>query len=145
MSGLRHDNVADMNVLSSMVKIVPSHLQTALAAAIIGRDLMRGPWWLRGLVWCVGSIRGWAKTTTWYLFLSRFQRGMSEQVVMEFARHINHGKDLSDPRSVGGLNQREVDDTVFVLRNLLRNVDLHPTHRAVLGTTPSSKGQADGD
>lgn len=140
MSVLRHDNFADMNVLSSMVKLVPVDMQTAFAAALLGRDLMRGPWWLQGLVWCVRSIRGWAKTTTWYLFLSRFQRGMPEQIVREFARHINHGTDLSDPRSVGGLNQREVEDTVFVLRNVLRNVDLPPTYRAALGATPSSSG-----
>lgn len=55
MSNLRHDNHGDMLVLSTMVELVPAHRRIALAAALLGRGLMRGPWWLRGLVWCVGT------------------------------------------------------------------------------------------
>ena len=145
MSKLRHDNVGDMGILSSMVELVPPHRHVAFAAALMGRDLMRGPWWLRGLVWCVRSARGWTKTTTWHLFLTRFQRGMPEQIVREFSRHIMLGKDMSSARSVGGLNQREVDEAVFLLRNLLRDVDIHSIYRAVLDAAADvSSGGVDG-
>lgn len=131
MSALRHDRTGDIALLSAMVDLVPPHRHVAFAAALLGRDLMRGPWWLRGLVGCVVTIRGWAKTTAWYLFLTRFQRGMPEQIIKEFSRHIILGHDASDSRSVGGLNQREIDDTVLLLRNLLHEVDIAPIYRAV--------------
>lgn len=137
MYELRHDNLGDMGILSSMVELIPAHRRVIFAAALVGRDLMRGPWWLRGLVWSVGSIRGWPKTTTWHLFLSRFQRGMPEQIIKDFSSHIMLGKDVSDVRSAGGLNQREVDDTVFLLRNCLRGVEINPIYRSVLDASPT--------
>lgn len=140
MNKLRHDKIGDVALLSSMVQLVPSDMHVVFAAALLGRDLMRGPWWLQSLVWSVSSIRGWAKTTTWHLFLTRFQRGMPEQVITAFSSHILFGKDVSDARSIGGLNQREVDDTLFLLRNCLLGVDIHPTYRAVLDTSPISMG-----
>lgn len=140
MSELRHDKVGDVAILSSMVQLVPPHRHVVFAAALLGRDLMRGPWWMRGLVWCVASIRGWAKTTTWHLFLNRFQRGLPEQVITAFSSHILFGEDASDTRSIGGLNQREMDDTVFLLRNCLHGVEIHPTYRAVLDTNTATGG-----
>lgn len=82
-------------------------------------------------------------TTTWYLFLTRFQRGLPEQVVAEFARHIRDGKDASDIRSAGGLNQQEVNDTLQFLRGCLRGVDLHPTYRAVLDAPSNTASGGD--
>lgn len=142
MSALRHDRKVDIALLSAMVELVPPHRHVAFAAALLGRDLMRGPWWLRGLVGSVVALRGWAKTTAWYLFLNRFQRGMPEQIIKEFSRHIVLGHDASDSRSAGGLNQREIDDTVFLLRNLLRGVDIAPIYRAVFAASaPSTSGK----
>ena len=138
MSALRHDKIGDIALLSGMVDAIPANTQITFAAAILGRGLMRGPWWLHGLVWSVRSIRGWTKTTTWHLFLTRFQRGMAEQIIREFSRHILLGKDTSDARSIGGLNQREIDDTTALLRNCLCDVEIHPTYRAALGTSPTN-------
>ena len=138
MSALRHDKIGDIALLSGMVDAIPANTQITFAAAILGRGLMRGPWWLHGLVWSVRSIRGWTKTTTWHLFLTRFQRGMAEQIIREFSRHILLGHDASDSRSVGGLNQHEIDDTVFLLRNVLRGVDIAPVYCAVFDASASS-------
>jgi hypothetical protein len=74
------------------------------------------PWWLRWLHRIVTTVRGWDGTVTWFLLLNRLQKqGMAEGVIADFSDHIYHGKDLSDKRSVGGLNQSEVDLTVRLI------------------------------
>lgn len=132
MINIRHDNHGDTLCLSTMVRMVPVELHTKFAANIIGNDLMRGPWWMRAMVWAVGKLRGWPKTVTWFLFLSKFERGMATDVVDGFARHIRTGKDYSDPKSVGGLNQAEIQITGNLLRDLLKGVELPPIYRSTL-------------
>lgn len=132
MINIRHDNHGDTLFLSSMVRMVPIELHTKFAANIIGNDLMRGPWWMRAMIWTVGKLRGWSKTATWFLFLKEYGRGMSTGVVDAFVLHINHGKDRSDLKSVGGLNQEEIRTTEDMLRCLLKDVDVSPLCRSVL-------------
>ena len=132
MSYFRHTNHVDMNILSSLVALVPADKQIKFAANLLGKDLMRGPWWLRSLQWFVKSVRRWDSTITWYLMLTKLQRGFAEDVVRDFATHIRHGKDLSDSRSIGGLNQQEVEITVQLLRHLLQGTELPPGYAAAL-------------
>lgn len=141
MDGLKHDNYADVGILSAMVECVPASKHTLFAAALVGRDLMRGPWWLRSLAGTVGWVRGWERTTTWFLLLTQIERGMASDIVSDFSSHIVTGKDQSDRRSVGGLNQEEIGVTLMLLRNLLSGVELHPLYQSVLNPTPAPRAE----
>ncbi|MGJ7039196.1 hypothetical protein J2Y63_002451 [Shinella sp. BE166] len=115
---MRHDNYADMNYLSVAVLKVPTDQTVMFAANVLGHRLMLGPWWLRGLHRAVTWARGWQDTVTWWLLLDRLNRrgvNLVDDVITGFSHHIRHGKDHSDPRSVGGLNQEEVDLTMLLL------------------------------
>lgn len=138
---LRHNSLADLGILSALVDSVPAEKHVLFAAALVGRDLMRGPWWLHAMASTVGLLRGWTATTTWFLFLTKFGRGYATDIVSDFSSHIVTGTDRSDRRSVGGLNQQEIDITVMMLRNLLAGVELHPFFRSILD--PSSVTRAD--
>jgi hypothetical protein len=139
MHSLRHDNHADVGILSAMVECVPVHKHTLFAAALVGRDLMRGPWWLRAMASTVKLLRGWTATTTWFLFLERLGRGYASDIVSNFSSHIVTGKDQSDWRSVGGLNQQEIDTTVMLLRNLLKGIEVHSLYRSILDPSPETR------
>lgn len=138
MHNLRHNNHADVGILSAMVECVPAEKHTLFASALVGRDLMRGPWWLRAMASVVGRVRGWTPTTTWFLFLERIGRGYASDIVVNFSSHIVTGKDQSDRRSVGGLNQQEIDTTIMLLRNLLAGVEVHSLYRSILTPSPET-------
>lgn len=115
---MRHDNYADMNHLSVAVLKVPADQKLRFAAHVLGHRLMMGPWWLRGMHRVVSWARGWQHTVTWWLLLDRMSRrgvNLVDDVINGLAHHINHGKDASDPRSVGGLNQQEVNTLLLLL------------------------------
>ena len=139
MHNLRHDNRADVGILSAIVECVPAEKHTLFASALLVRDLMRGPWWLRAMTSIVGRLRGWTQMTTWYLFLGRIGQGFASDIVVNFSSHIMTGKDQSDLRSVGGLNQQEIDTTIMLLRNLLIGVDIDPLYRSILNPSPQTK------
>ena len=132
MGDLRHDNHADMNILRSMVLLVPLNDQVRFAATICGQRFMLGPWWLRSMHWAICKLRGFHPTVAWYLFFERLQRGYPELVVSDFAHHIAHGKDASDRRSVGGLNQQEVETSLTILRHVLEGAELPTVYQSVL-------------
>lgn len=132
MGDLSNRNHADMNILRSMVLLVPMTDQVRFAANICGQRLMLGPWWLRGMHWAICKLRGFNPTIAWYLFFKKLERGYPEQVVSGFARHIAYGKDLTDRRSVGGLNQEEVEKTLAILRHVLRGIELPTVYQDVL-------------
>ena len=115
---MRHNNFADMNHLSVAVLKVPDDQKLRFAAHVLGHRLMMGPWWLRGLHRVVSWTRGWHDTITWALLLDRMSRrgvNLIDDVIDGLAHHIILGKDVSDPRSVGGLNQQEVNTLVLLL------------------------------
>jgi len=110
--------------------------QVRFAANVCGQRLMLGPWWLRSMHWGICKLRGFHPTTAWYLFFERLQRGYAEQVVTGFAHHIAHGKDASDRRSVGGLNQQEVETTLTILRHMLKGAELPIVYQSALWPQP---------
>lgn len=142
MAELSHRNHADMNILRGMVLMVPKEAQVKFAANVCGQRLMLGPWWLRVMHWTICRVRGWNPTVTWFLFFERLQRGFPEQVIDDFARHIAFGKDASDARSVGGLNQAEVTTTLSLLRHFLKGVDLPTVYANVLWPPAPSTTEA---
>lgn len=139
MAELCNDNFADVGILSALVECVPEEKHALFAAALVSRNLMRGPWWLHAMASTVGLLRGWTATTTWFLFLTKLGRGYASDIVSDFSNHIVTGKDRSDRRSVGGLNQQEIDITLLLLRNLLVGVDLHPVYQSVINRSALSE------
>ncbi len=130
---LDHKNHADMNILASLVGMIPETAVIPFAAHLLSARLMIAPWWLRGLHWMVCKVRGWDAAVVWMLlFLKLQKREFAGGVVKDFIRHIKHGKDLSDPASVGGLNQSEVDLTCKFIIVVLPQEGLHPTYREAL-------------
>lgn len=133
---IRHDSLADVGILSAMVELVPTHRRILFASALVGNDLMRGPWWLRYMTSAVRAVRGWTKTTTWFVLLERLGRDYADDIIASFSSHVVNGKDHSDRRSVGGLNQREIEITLMLLRNLLAGVELHSLYQSILFPGP---------
>lgn len=105
----------DVMDLAFTLENTPEALRPTVAAFVVQRGLMVGPWWFRMLVGAINRNRpavAIAKLRGFYVRLPN----EAAHLITETARHMRHGKDREDADSVGGFSQREFDLIVAVLK-----------------------------
>lgn len=103
------------------IKNMSTNKKAYFYAMVIDKKLMRGPTWIHVMVWFIGKIRGFSRVQTWHQYLNvlgQRNKTVLNELIDELMRHIRHGKDKVDPRSVGGFN----GDEMIIISEILNTV-----------------------
>lgn len=108
MAKIDATSIEDVRLLATCLMTVPQEDKWKIMGKIYELDLMK----LRGFGFVVGLIRKWKGAAGIFQFFKIVSEKSPETLdtwIEDTIRHIVNGKDATDPASVGGWSQKEID------------------------------------
>lgn len=104
----------DLFEIATRLRMMTARMEVHVAANLVHRGLMFGPWWFMAMVWLIRrtyTASAFQRISMWFERMP----DVAGDVVNDTANHMIFGKDTEDQNSAGGFSQRELDMIVSFL------------------------------